>query len=203
MTSNFGLPLWLRSKESACQCRRDKRCRFDPWVGKIPWRRKYNPLQFICLGNPTDRGIWWATVHGVTQSDTTERLIHTHTNIISPNNSKYSNHWVHLIFSLQFDRKIFLQFLLIHGGQSTEEKHLCQLQKRKKQVHKPPHGSKCIYELYFQLWPRMHTMYLFKIIPGHGFSYSIIANSIFLEISHQSLSFHILKTEKKLESLKL
>ena len=26
-------------KESACQCRRQKRCVFDPWVGKMPWRR--------------------------------------------------------------------------------------------------------------------------------------------------------------------
>jgi len=26
-------------KESACQCRRYKRLRFNPWVGKIPWRR--------------------------------------------------------------------------------------------------------------------------------------------------------------------
>ena len=44
------------------------RCRrpgFDSWVGKIPWRRKYNPLQYSCLENPMDRGAWWATVHGV------------------------------------------------------------------------------------------------------------------------------------------
>ena len=34
------LPWWLRDKESACQCRR---CRFDLWVGKIPWRRKWQP----------------------------------------------------------------------------------------------------------------------------------------------------------------
>ena len=27
-----------RGKESACKCRRHKRCRFDPWVGKSPWR---------------------------------------------------------------------------------------------------------------------------------------------------------------------
>ena len=26
-------------KEPACQCRRHKRCGFNPWVGKIPWRR--------------------------------------------------------------------------------------------------------------------------------------------------------------------
>ena len=29
---------------------------FDPWVGKIPWRRNGNPLQYSCLNNPMDRG---------------------------------------------------------------------------------------------------------------------------------------------------
>ena len=33
----LGLPWWLSGKESACQCRR---LRFNPWVRKIPWRRK-------------------------------------------------------------------------------------------------------------------------------------------------------------------
>ena len=32
----WGLPSWLSGKESGCQYRR---CRFNPWVGKIPWRR--------------------------------------------------------------------------------------------------------------------------------------------------------------------
>ena len=36
-----------------------------------------NPLQNSCLGNPTDRGARQATVHGVAESDTTERLTHT------------------------------------------------------------------------------------------------------------------------------
>ena len=29
-----------------------------------------NPLQYSCLENPADRGAWWATVHGVTKSQT-------------------------------------------------------------------------------------------------------------------------------------
>ena len=38
------LPWWLSSKESACQCRRCKRHGFDPWVGKITSRRKWQPI---------------------------------------------------------------------------------------------------------------------------------------------------------------
>ena len=40
----------------------------DPWVRKIPWRRKWQPLQCYCLENPTDRGAWWVTVHKVSKS---------------------------------------------------------------------------------------------------------------------------------------
>ena len=35
-----GLPWWLSGKKSTCQCRRRG---FNPWVGKIPWRRKWQP----------------------------------------------------------------------------------------------------------------------------------------------------------------
>ena len=37
---------------------------------KIPWRRKYNPLQYSYLENPMDRGAWWATVNGVAKEST-------------------------------------------------------------------------------------------------------------------------------------
>ena len=36
-----GFPRWCSGKESACQCRRCKRCRFNPWVRKIPLSRKW------------------------------------------------------------------------------------------------------------------------------------------------------------------
>ena len=43
-----------------------------PGLGRSPGEE--NPLQKFCLGNPIDRGDWWATVHGVTELVTTEWL---------------------------------------------------------------------------------------------------------------------------------
>ena len=40
----------LVGKESACQRRRPKRLRFDPWVGKIPWMRVWQPTQVFLPG---------------------------------------------------------------------------------------------------------------------------------------------------------
>ena len=60
-------------KKKRMQCRR---YRFDPWVGKIPWRMKGNPLQYSCMENPVDREAWWATVHEITKSRT---LLSNHT----------------------------------------------------------------------------------------------------------------------------
>ena len=36
-----------------------------PGLGRSPGEGNGNPLQCSCLGNPMDRGAWWATVHGV------------------------------------------------------------------------------------------------------------------------------------------
>ena len=41
LTLKHGLPNWCKYKEPACQCRRHKRPRFSPWIGKIPWRRAW------------------------------------------------------------------------------------------------------------------------------------------------------------------
>ena len=42
--------------------------------GRSPGGGHDNPLQYSCLGNPRDRGAWWATVHGVAELDVTEWL---------------------------------------------------------------------------------------------------------------------------------
>ena len=63
-----GFPGGASSEEPTCWCRRHKRWGFDPWVGKIPWRRACNPLQYSCLENPMDRGAWWVMVHKFTKS---------------------------------------------------------------------------------------------------------------------------------------
>ena len=43
----YMFPRWLTGKESSCQCRR---CRLDPWVGKIPWKRKWQSTPVFLLG---------------------------------------------------------------------------------------------------------------------------------------------------------
>ena len=43
-------------------------------LGKSPGGGHGNQLKYSCLKNPMDKGTWWATVHGVTESDTTEQL---------------------------------------------------------------------------------------------------------------------------------
>ena len=39
-----------------------------PGTGKTPGGGNDNPFQYSCLGNPMDRGAWWATVHTVAKS---------------------------------------------------------------------------------------------------------------------------------------
>ena len=54
---HLGLPRWHGGKESACQCRKHERCRFDPWVGEIAWSRKGLVLVFLPGKCPRQRSL--------------------------------------------------------------------------------------------------------------------------------------------------
>ena len=70
-----GLPRWRSGKESTCQCRRCKRHRFDAWVGKIPWRRKWQPTPVFLPGKSHgQRNLAGYSPWGSKELDTIERL---------------------------------------------------------------------------------------------------------------------------------
>ena len=67
----YGLLGGISGEEPVCQCRRDVRDAGSiPGSGKSPEGGHGNPLQYSCLENPMDRGVWQATVHWVTKSRT-------------------------------------------------------------------------------------------------------------------------------------
>ena len=79
VNSTIVIVLWLPGKESTCQCRRFK---FDPWVRKIPWKRKcplipvFLPWKFHGQRNPAGYSPW-----SHKETDTTDWATHAHTYI--------------------------------------------------------------------------------------------------------------------------
>ena len=65
--SSSGFPGGSDGKDPPEQGRRRG---FDPWVGKRPWRRNWQPLQYACLGNP------WTEEPGGLQSTGSQRVRH-------------------------------------------------------------------------------------------------------------------------------
>ena len=70
---HLGLPRWLSGKDSACHWRRFRRCGFNPWVRKIPWRRKWHPLPVLLPGKfYGQRSLVGYSPCGCKESDRTE-----------------------------------------------------------------------------------------------------------------------------------
>ena len=73
----YGFPRWPSGKESTCQYRRCKKHRFEPWVSKILWGRKWQPTPVFLPEKFQGQRAWWTIVHGATKG-TTWLSTHTH-----------------------------------------------------------------------------------------------------------------------------
>ena len=75
----LGFPGGASGKEPTSQCRRHKRCRFDPWVRKVPLEESVATTPVFLPGeDPLDRGAWQATVQRVIKSRTRLKQLSTH-----------------------------------------------------------------------------------------------------------------------------
>ena len=74
-TSMYRLPSWLSGKEPTCHCRSCRRRGFDPWIWKLPWRRKWQPTPVFLPGKSHGQRILAGySPWGHRESDPTERL---------------------------------------------------------------------------------------------------------------------------------
>ena len=96
LNHSLGFPGGTTGKESACQCRRCKRFRFDPWVGKMPWNRKWQTHSRILAWS-----IPWAERPGRAQSMGSQRVRHdwarvcTHTQTHTQTHKRHTHTHVH------------------------------------------------------------------------------------------------------------
>ena len=85
---NHEVPSWasrgLSGKEPACQCRSFRRHRFNPWVGMIPWNRKWQPTPVFLPGKfHGQRMLAGYVPWSCKELDRTERLNTQHTQVPS------------------------------------------------------------------------------------------------------------------------
>ena len=108
------LPTAVSAKESTCQCRRHKRLRFNAWVRKIPWRRKWHSTSVFLPGKFHDSGTLQAIVYGVSKSQ------------------KWLSNWVHMHAywyeisrkgkSIEIKSSLGIAWMDLGGGTSTNWK---------------------------------------------------------------------------------
>ena len=134
-----GLPRRHGGKEPACQCRRCARCRCDPWVGKIPWSRKWHPTPiFLLEKSHGQRSVTDYSPRGCKKSDVTEQArVRTHTQewrlsgrctwqILNDNEKETVR--VIFFFPVWTGNRIVTKFLFLHcANPILNDKGLCQI----------------------------------------------------------------------------
>ena len=121
----WGFPGGASGKEPICQCRRRKRCEFDPWVKKIPWRRAWQPAPVFLPGE-----FPWTEEPGRlrsigSQSRTQLKWLSTHICIYSHGECS-TNNYVYTTSSYCFCQTLYSRF----------QWQKCLVQTRK--LHSPP-----------------------------------------------------------------
>ena len=92
---------------------------FSGW-GRSPREGNGKPLQCSCLGNPMDRGIWWATVYGIAKSRVPLSNTVVSTTLINNNNKALECFIVH-----KAKGKRFTYFPLLSKLSLDSILHLC------------------------------------------------------------------------------
>ena len=131
----WAFPRGSSGKETACQRRRCKRCGSNPWVGKTPWRRAWQPAPVFLPGESQgQRSLAGYSPWGHRESDTTEATLHAHTMVKWWQNSVYFEHWHYLnveqLFKIPKESKaVALQIASLEGyGVSGEDVRWCGIQ---------------------------------------------------------------------------
>ena len=98
-------------KESVCQCRRPKRCGFDPWVRMNPWSRKWQPTSVFLSRKFHGQRSQWGSVHVAAKSQ--KRMsdwacVHTHAHARTHTHThfKRSGYNGRLLFDGQFETNL-------------------------------------------------------------------------------------------------
>ena len=111
---------WLNGKGSSCQCRRHRKCSFNPWVRKSPWSRKWETaLLFLPGKSRGQRGLVGFCPLGCKESDMTERT-YTHTYLNTNLQSIELEGGYKFIFTFisccQSTSKMFAQIYALNSG---------------------------------------------------------------------------------------
>ena len=109
----LGFSRGASGKESACQCREQKRRGFNPWVRKVPWRRAWQPTPVFLPGKShRQRSLMGYSSCSHKESDTTERTrTHTHTHTHTKGSPIF--HQNKKVMPFLFVRSLVLSFMAV------------------------------------------------------------------------------------------
>ena len=103
---------WLSGKASTCNTGSTGSI---PGLGQSSGGGHGNPLQYSCLENPMDRGAWWATIHGVTKSQTRLKQLGTRHTTANTRQDSWENSLFLFIFTMaQSENNAHFAFHLKH-----------------------------------------------------------------------------------------